>query len=80
MPFKVYIYIYIYIYIYLYNNVELFIFYLIIKTCLFGIIDVASCAVLLEGKPIPTELRKDEAELRKAIQFDDEAHESKKLK
>ena len=29
-----------------------------------------------EGKPIPTELRKDEAELRKAIEFDDEAHES----
>lgn len=30
-----------------------------------------------EGKPIPTELRSDEAELRKAIEFDDEAHESK---
>ena len=29
----------------------------------------------LEGKPIPTELRKDEAELRKAIEFDDERHE-----
>lgn len=32
---------------------------------------------LLEGKPIPTELRKDEAELRKAIEFDDEKHERK---
>ena len=31
----------------------------------------------IEGKPIPTELRSDEAELRKAIEFDDEAHESK---
>ena len=31
----------------------------------------------VEGKPIPTELRNDEAELRKAIEFDDEAHESK---
>lgn len=31
----------------------------------------------IEGKPIPTELRGDEAELRKAIEFDDEAHESK---
>ncbi|KXJ15909.1 U3 small nucleolar ribonucleoprotein protein IMP4 [Exaiptasia diaphana] len=30
---------------------------------------------LTEGKPIPTELRKDEAELRKAIEFDDEKHE-----
>ena len=30
----------------------------------------------VEGKPIPTELRSDEAELRKAIEFDDEAHES----
>ncbi|CAH3141705.1 unnamed protein product, partial [Porites lobata] len=30
---------------------------------------------LEEGKPIPTELRKDEAELRKAIEFDDEKHE-----
>ena len=29
-----------------------------------------------EGKPIPTELRKDEAALRKAIEFDDEKHES----
>lgn len=28
-----------------------------------------------EGKPIPTELRKDEAELRKLMKFDDEAHE-----
>ena len=28
-----------------------------------------------EGKPIPTELRKDEAALRKAIEFDDEKHE-----
>ena len=32
---------------------------------------------LLEGKPIPTELRKDEAALRKAIEFDDEKHERK---
>lgn len=32
---------------------------------------------MLEGKPIPTELRKDEAELRKAIEFDDEKHERK---
>lgn len=32
-------------------------------------------AALEEGKPIPTELRKDEAELRKAIEFDDEKHE-----
>lgn len=32
---------------------------------------------MTEGKPIPTELRKDEAELRKAIEFDDEKHESK---
>ncbi|XP_046840454.1 U3 small nucleolar ribonucleoprotein protein IMP4-like [Xenia sp. Carnegie-2017] len=31
---------------------------------------------LQEGKPIPTELRNDEAELRKAIEFDDEAHEN----
>ena len=31
---------------------------------------------ITEGKPIPTELRKDEAELRKAIEFDDEKHES----
>ncbi|XP_028398119.1 U3 small nucleolar ribonucleoprotein protein IMP4-like [Dendronephthya gigantea] len=30
---------------------------------------------LQEGKPIPTELRRDEGELRKAIEFDDEAHE-----
>jgi len=30
-----------------------------------------------EGKPIPTELRKDEAALRKAIEFDDEKHERK---
>ncbi|KAJ7376713.1 snoRNA-binding rRNA-processing protein imp4 [Desmophyllum pertusum] len=30
---------------------------------------------LEEGKPIPTELRKDEAALRKAIEFDDEKHE-----
>lgn len=30
-----------------------------------------------EGKPIPTELRKDEAALRKAIEFDDENHERK---
>ena len=31
----------------------------------------------IEDKPIPTELRSDEAELRKAIEFDDQAHESK---
>ena len=31
--------------------------------------------LFLEGKPIPTELRKDEAALRKAIEFDDEKHE-----
>ncbi|EDO45425.1 predicted protein [Nematostella vectensis] len=30
---------------------------------------------LSEGKAIPTELRKDEAELREAIEFDDEKHE-----
>ncbi|RMX61544.1 hypothetical protein pdam_00013717 [Pocillopora damicornis] len=30
---------------------------------------------LEEGKPIPTELRKDEAALRKAIEFDDKKHE-----
>ncbi|XP_031573371.1 U3 small nucleolar ribonucleoprotein protein IMP4-like [Actinia tenebrosa] len=30
---------------------------------------------LRDGKTIPTELRKDEAELRKAIEFDDEKHE-----
>ena len=30
-----------------------------------------------EGRPIPTELRKDEAALRKAIEFDDEKHERK---
>ena len=35
------------------------------------------CCCLSEGKPIPTELRKDEAELRKAIEFDDEKHERK---
>ena len=27
-----------------------------------------------EGKPIPTELRKDESELRKLMKFDDEEH------
>ena len=28
-----------------------------------------------DGKPIPTELRKDEAELRRLMQFDDDGHE-----
>ena len=28
-----------------------------------------------EGKPIPTELRRDESELRKMMQFDDEQHD-----
>ena len=41
-------------------------------------ISIKHCFFLrIEGKPIPTELRSDEAELRKAIEFDDEAHESK---
>lgn len=33
-----------------------------------------------EGKPIPTELRKDESELRKLMKFDDEEHEKVKIK
>ena len=28
-----------------------------------------------DGKPIPTELRKDEAELRRLMQFDDDGHD-----
>lgn len=32
-----------------------------------------------DGKPIPTELRKDEAELRRLMQFDDAGHEKVNL-
>ena len=39
--------------------------------------DLVFSSCLLEGKPIPTELRRDEAALRKAIEFDDEKHERK---
>ena len=33
----------------------------------------------IDGKPIPTELRKDEGELRKLIEYDDEARDSKSI-
>lgn len=32
---------------------------------------------IIEGKAIPTELRKDEAELRKLLTYDDKDNESK---
>lgn len=35
--------------------------------------------LILEGKAIPTELRKDEAELRKLLTYDDKEGESKIL-
>ena len=40
-------------------------------------VKIFNCPHSSEGKPIPTELRKDEAALRKAIEFDDQKHERK---
>ena len=38
-----------------------------------------SLSLFVEGKPIPTELRKDEAELRKLLAYDEKESESKKV-